>query len=184
MQIGKRVKVVLGFLAVLIVVQVVNTLTGNSLLQHGLFPRTSSGLQGVLFAPFLHGSGRHLLSNLVPLAVLSWLVMSEGVERYVRVAVLIVVISGLLVWCFGRSSIHVGASSLIFGLWTYLLARGWYERSLPSVVIAMFVGVFYSGLVFGFIPVPGVSFEGHIAGAIAGVLIGWLMHSKSLATDA
>jgi len=112
--------------------------------------------------------------------VLSWLVMSEGVERYIRVAVLITVISGLLVWCAGRSSIHVGASSLIFGLWTYLLARGWYERSLPSVVIAMFVGVFYSGLVFGFIPVPGVSFEGHVAGALAGVLTGWLMHFKAL----
>ncbi|HDS1721677.1 rhomboid family intramembrane serine protease [Pseudomonas putida] len=184
MQIGKRVKVVLGFLAVLIVVQVVNTLTGNSLLQYGLFPRTSSGLQGVLFSPFIHGSVRHLLSNLAPLAVLSWLVMSEGVERYIRVAVLIAVISGLLVWCFGRANLHVGASGLIFGLWTYLLARGWYERSLSSVVIAMFVVVFYSGLVFGFIPVPGVSFEGHIAGAVAGVLIGWLMHSRSLAADA
>lgn len=180
MQIGKRAKVVLAFLAVLIAVQVINTFTGNSLLQHGLVPRTYSGLQGVLFAPFLHGSVRHLLSNILPLAVLSWLVMSEGVERYIRVAVLITVMSGLLVWCVGRSSIHVGASSLIFGLWTYLLARGWYERSLQSVVIAMFVGVFYSGLVFGFIPVPGVSFEGHIAGALAGVLTGWLMHSKAL----
>ena len=82
MQIGKRAKVVLAFLAVLIAVQVINTFTGNSLLQHGLVPRTYSGLQGVLFAPFLHGSVRHLLSNILPLAVLSWLVMSEGAVSY------------------------------------------------------------------------------------------------------
>lgn len=180
MQLGARVKVVLVFLTVLVAVQLINTLTGNSLVGHGLVPRTLSGLQGIVFAPFLHGSVRHLLSNLVPLAVLSWLVMSEGGERYIRVAVLITLISGLMVWCFGRGSIHVGASGLIFGLWTYLMARGWYQRSMSSVAIAMFVVVAYSGLVFGFIPVPGVSFEGHIAGAVAGVLVGWLMHSKTL----
>lgn len=180
MQLGSRGNVVLGFLVVIILVQIVNSLTGNSLVSHGLVPRTVSGLQGVLFAPFIHGSVGHVLSNLAPLAVLSWLVMSEGVARYIRVAVLIAVVSGLLVWCVGRGTIHVGASGLIFGLWTYLLARGWYQRSLSSVAIAMFVVVGYSGLVFGFIPVPGVSFESHIAGALAGILAGWLMHSKSL----
>jgi membrane associated rhomboid family serine protease len=184
MQIGKRVQIILAFLAMLVVVQVVNSFTGNSLVHHGLVPRTVSGLQGIVFAPFLHGSVRHLLSNLVPLAVMSWLVMSEGVERYLRVAVLIVVISGLLVWCFGRSSIHVGASGLIFGLWGYVLARAWYQRSIVSVLIALFVVVTYSSLVFGFIPVPGVSFEGHIAGTIAGIFVAWLMHSKSLVVEA
>lgn len=183
MQVGNRVKVVLVFLALLVAVQAVNFITGNSLLHHGLVPRAATGLQGIVFAPFLHGSLRHLLSNLAPLAVLSWLVMSEGVERYIRVAVLIALISGLLVWCLGRASVHVGASGLIFGLWTYLLARGWYQRSMSSVIIAMFVVVSYGGLVFGFIPVPGVSFEGHIAGAFAGVLVGWLMHSKALVAE-
>lgn len=180
MQVAKQAKVVLAFMVVLVGVQIINTVTGNSLVHHGLVPRTVNGLQGILFAPFLHGSVRHLLSNLVPLVVLSWLVMSEGVERYIRVAVLIAVISGFLIWCFGRASVHVGASGLIFGLWSYVLARAWYQRSLMSLIIAIFVVVFYGGLVLGFIPVPGVSFEGHIAGAVSGLLIGWLMHSKSL----
>jgi membrane associated rhomboid family serine protease len=183
MQIGKRLQVIIAFLAVLVAVQLVNTFTGNSLVSHGLVPRTLSGLQGLIFAPFLHGSVRHLLSNLLPLAVLSWLVMSEGLERYFRVAILVALIGGLLVWCFGRQYVHVGASGLIFGLWTYVLARAWYQRSILSVLIAMFAVVSYSGLVFGFIPVPGVSFEGHIAGAVAGGVIAWIMHSKALLVD-
>ncbi|RMM39383.1 hypothetical protein ALQ79_200543 [Pseudomonas amygdali pv. lachrymans] len=118
MQIGKRLKVIVAFMAVLVAVQLVNALIGNSLVSHGLVPRTLSGLQGLIFAPFLHGSVRYLLSNLVPLAVLSWLVMSEGLERYFRVAILIALIGGLLVWCFGRQYLHGWASGLIFGLWT------------------------------------------------------------------
>ncbi|WP_263263042.1 rhomboid family intramembrane serine protease [Pseudomonas sp. RIT-PI-S] len=184
MQIGKRVQVVLAFIAILVVVQVINTFTGNGLVHHGIVPRTLGGLQGIAFAPFLHGSVRHLLSNLLPLAVLSWLVMSEGIERYLRVAVLICVISGVLVWGLGRASVHVGASGLIFGLWAYVLARAWYQRGVVSVLIAMGVVLTYSGLVFGFIPVPGVSFESHIFGALAGVLVAWLMHSKTLLAQA
>jgi membrane associated rhomboid family serine protease len=177
---GRRLKVVLGILMALVAVQVINTFTGNSLIQHGIYPRTLGGLQGVVFAPWLHGSVRHLLSNMLPLAILSWLVMTEGVERYLRVALLICLIGGLLVWALGRSSLHVGASGLIFGLWSYVLSRGWYQRSALSVVIAILVVMTYSGLVLGFIPVPGVSFESHLFGAVAGVLVGWLMHSKKL----
>ncbi|KEZ65312.1 protease, partial [Pseudomonas syringae pv. syringae FF5] len=68
----------------------------------------------------------------------------------------------------------------IFGLWAYLLARAWYQRSIASVLIALLVLAAYSGLVLGFVPVAGVSFESHIAGALAGVCVAWLMHSRAL----
>lgn len=180
MPIGTRTRCVLLLVAIMIAVQAINTLTGNSLVHHGLVPRTLSGLQGLVFAPFLHGSIRHLVSNLLPFAVLSGLVITEGVRRYFTVAMLIALLGGSLVWLFGRASVHVGASGLIFGLWAYVLARGWYQRSLGSVMVALAVAVFYASLVFGFIPVPGVSFESHMAGAVAGVLVGWLIHSKTL----
>ncbi|MGV8919431.1 MAG: rhomboid family intramembrane serine protease [Pseudomonas sp.] len=180
MPIAERLRVVLVLLGVLAAVQLVNMITGYCLTHHGIIPRTVYGLQGIVFAPFLHGSVHHLLSNVMPLAILSWLVMSEGTQRYFRVVALISLVSGVLVWVFGRPSIHVGASGLIFGLWSYVLARAWYQRSIVSVLIAMFVVLTYSGLVFGFIPVPGVSFESHLAGALAGVLISWGMHSKTL----
>lgn len=180
MNIGNGLRIILGLAALMIVTQVVNSLTANSLLQHGLIPRTLAGLQGILFSPFLHGSVRHLLSNLVPFIVLSWLVATEGVQRYVRVALLVGLLGGLLVWIVGRPTIHVGASGLIFGLWAYLLARAWYQRSLVSFAIALITLLGYSGLILGFIPVPGVSFESHLAGAVAGIFVAWLMHSKAL----
>lgn len=180
MAIGRSLRVILGLAAVMVAVQVINTLTGNSLLYHGLFPRTLSGLQGIVFSPFLHGSVRHLLSNLLPFVVLSWLVATEGLQRYVRVALLVSLLGGLMVWVIGRPVMHVGASGLIFGLWTYVLARAWYQRSLMSFGIAIVALVGYSGLIFGFIPVPGISVESHLCGALAGIFVAWVMHSKRL----
>jgi membrane associated rhomboid family serine protease len=81
MNVGNGLRVILGLAAVMIAVQVINSLTANSLLNHGLVPRTWSGLQGIIFSPFLHGSVRHLLSNLLPFIVLSWLVATEGLQR-------------------------------------------------------------------------------------------------------
>lgn len=184
MTIGMGLRVILGLAAVMILVQVINSLTANSLLHFGLVPRTLSGLQGIVFAPFLHGSIRHLLSNLLPFIVLSWLVATEGVQRYIRVATLVAVSGGLMVWIIGRPVIHVGASGLIFGLWAYLLARAWYQRSLLSLAIALITLLGYSGLIFGFIPVSGVSIESHLCGTVAGIVVAWLMHAKGLTAKA
>lgn len=180
MKLRSGLRTILALAALMIAVQVVNSLTAGSLLSHGLVPRTFSGLQGIVFSPFLHGSVRHLLSNLLPFIVLSWLVSTEGLQRYLRVALLVALLGGLLVWLIGRPTVHVGASGLIFGLWAYLLARAWYQRSLISFGIALVTLVGYSGLVLGFVPVPGVSVESHVAGALAGVVVAWLMHSKRL----
>ncbi|MCD5992576.1 rhomboid family intramembrane serine protease [Pseudomonas sp. CDFA 602] len=184
MRLSTRLKVILALSLLMVAVQVVNAATGYSLVRFGIFPRTLSGLQGIVFAPFLHGSARHLISNLLPFMALSWLVATEGVRRYAWVAGLVCLLGGALVWVFGRTSIHVGASGLIFGLWTYLLARAWYQRSIASLLLAVIALAGYSGLVYGFLPATGVSFESHIAGAIAGVCVAWLMHSKALLTDA
>ncbi len=180
MKVGNGLRVILGLAAVMIAVQVINSLTANDLLSHGLVPRTWAGLQGIIFSPFLHGSVRHLLSNLLPFIVLSWLVATEGLQRYVRVVLLVTLLGGLLVWIVGRPTIHVGASGLIFGLWAYLLARAWFQRSLISFAVALVTLLGYSGLILGFIPVPGVSVESHIAGALAGIVVAWLMHAKGL----
>ncbi|WP_145143876.1 rhomboid family intramembrane serine protease [Pseudomonas duriflava] len=180
MRLVKRFQVIAALAAVMVGVQLVNMLTANSLLYHGIIPRTTYGLQGIVFAPFLHGSVGHLVSNLPAFVVLSWLVSSEGLGRYVRVFILIAGLGGFLVWLVGRPSIHVGASGLIFGLWTYVLTRAWFQRSLLSLLIAAIALAAYGGLIFGFLPVPGVSFESHIMGAIAGMLASWLMHSRRL----
>ena len=178
-----RLKWVLGVSLLMVAVQTANALTGYWLVSFGIVPRTLEGLRGIILAPFIHGSFAHLLGNLVPFVVLSWLVATEGVKRYAWVAGLVAVLGGLLVWSFGRTSLHVGASGLIFGLWTYLLARAWYQRSIASLLLAVIALVFYSGLIYGFLPAAGVSFESHIAGALAGIGVARLMHARRPVTE-
>lgn len=174
-----RLKVVLGLSLLLVAVQMANALTGYWLVSFGIVPRSLEGLRGIVLAPFIHGSFAHLLGNLVPFMALSWLVATEGVRRYAWVTGLIMLLGGSLVWVFGRTSLHVGASGLIFGLWTYLLARAWYQRSIASLLLAILALAGYSGLIYGFLPAAGVSFESHIAGAVAGVCVARLMHAAT-----
>lgn len=150
--------------------QVLNLLSGYALNAFGLLPRSLHGLWGIAFSPFLHQSVAHLASNLVPFVVLGWFVAALSVRRFVAVSAVIVLVGSLLVWIFGRTAIHVGASGWVFGLWGYLLAQGWIERSLQSLAVALLVLVGYGGMIFGFLPAQGMSFESHIAGALAGAL--------------
>jgi membrane associated rhomboid family serine protease len=178
MSFSLRLKVVLGLSLLMAAVQLANAFTGYWLVSFGIVPRSLEGLRGIVLAPLIHGSFAHLLGNLVPFAALSWLVATEGVRRYAWVVALIVLLGGSLVWVFGRASLHVGASGLIFGLWTYLLARAWYQRSLASLLLAIIALAGYSGLIYGFLPAAGVSFESHIAGAVAGICVARLMHAR------
>jgi len=166
---------VAALLGVIVVAHTLNILSGYSLNAYGLQPRSFQGLLGIAISPFLHGSIGHLLSNAVPFAVLSALVLFNGVGRYLLVSLLVCVIGGLLVWSFGREANHVGASGWVFGLWGYLLAQAWYSKSLKSLAVALLVVVFYGGMVFGFLPRYGVSFESHIFGALAGWVSAWIL---------
>ena len=134
-------------------------------------PRRFDGLAGVLGAPLVHGSFAHLVANTFPLLILGGMVAVRGVAYYVTITLAIVVLGGLGLWVFGRSAAHVGASGLIFGYFGLLVGRGYYERSLPSVAVAVLVAVVYGGMLAGILPRdPGVSWEAHLFGLLAGVL--------------
>ena len=138
----------------------------------GLRPREIDGLFGIAAMPFLHASFSHLCSNLVPLAVLMAL-LSLTVARPMATALAIALLSGLLTWLFARSGNHVGASGLVFGLASCLIAGGYRARSLTAFVIAA-VTLFLYGttLLVGVLPSRGaVSWDGHLAGAIAGLVV-------------
>ncbi len=138
----------------------------------GIVPRTLDGLTGVALAPLLHAGFGHLLANTVPLLVLGALIALKGLRRLVTVAVGVTVLGGLGVWVFGRSAIHLGASGVVFGFFGYLVAAGVFERRLRSVVLAVIAVLLYGGLVWGALPgTPGVSWESHLAGLLAGVVV-------------
>jgi membrane associated rhomboid family serine protease len=162
-------------------VQLVNMLSGYSLNYYGLQPRSMHGLLGVLTSPFLHGSLPHLLSNAFPFTVFSLLIATNGARRYLLVSLLIIFIGGSLVWLFGREANHVGASGWVFGLWGYLIAQAWFCRSVKSLALAVLVIFLYGGMVFGFLPRHGISFESHLFGAVAGVVSAWVLRLRPVA---
>ncbi|MDX2229209.1 MAG: rhomboid family intramembrane serine protease [Leptolyngbyaceae cyanobacterium bins.349] len=147
--------------------------------QYGIIPRDLIGLRGILFAPFLHGGLGHLISNTIPFLVLGWLVMLRETSDFFVVSILSALVSGLGTWVFGASGTHIGASGVIFGYLGYLLARGYFERSMTAIAISLFVGTLYGSLIWGVLPLqPGVSWEGHLFGFLGGIL-----SAKLLADD-
>lgn len=140
--------------------------------RHGILPRSLDGLDGVLWAPFLHGGLGHLVSNTLPVLVLGALVALHGVRRWLVVTLFITLVGGGLTWLFARTAIHIGASLLVFGYITYLVVIGLRERSASGIAIGLLVLLLYGGtLLAGVLPVSSaVSWEGHFFGAIAGGL--------------
>ena len=168
---------ILCFIAILVAIHAVNGVLGMWFTQFGVMPRTVVGLRGILFSPLLHGNWAHLLANAAPLGVmLGLLAFSRGRSLW-SITGAIWIASGTAVWLVGRpGSVQVGASGLIYGLAAFLVTTAWFQRDLKSAVAAIVVLFFYGSIVWGLLPTrQGVSWEGHIAGAVAGVLVAWKM---------
>ncbi len=171
-QMRANVPIVLAMIGILFAVHVVNALLGYRLNIFGIFPRRPFGLVGIAAAPFLHANFNHIFFNSIPLFILSSLVLLEGMHMFMLVSLCVIVVGGLLTWIFGRPALHVGASGVIMGYWSYLLANAWHKETLISVVLAA-VCVYYFGGFFLEI-VPGrkeVSWESHFFGALGGVIV-------------
>jgi membrane associated rhomboid family serine protease len=136
----------------------------------GIRPRTEAGLWGILFAPFLHAGFAHLLANTVPLLVLGWLVLLRSLRDFLWVTAVAALLGGLGVWLFGGTdTVHVGASGLVFGYLGYHFLRGYWERSLSAILIAVVAGVLYGSALWGILPIRhGVSWESHLFGFTGG----------------
>jgi membrane associated rhomboid family serine protease len=140
----------------------------------GLMPRTAWGLIGIFTMPFLHANFGHLLANLGALAVLLAFVFTFHSKRMAAVVVWVILAGGVLLWLFGRPANHVGASGLIYGLAAFVIVSGIVQKRILPVIAAIGVAVMYgSSLFWGLVPVdPGISWDGHLAGGLAGVLAG------------
>ena len=167
-----------GVLAALMwVLEVVDTVLDGRLDSLGIEPRDADGLTGVVLAPLLHAGFGHLVSNTVPLLLLGVLVALSGLRRVLAVTALVVLVSGLGVWLLAPSStLHLGASGLVFGYAGYLIARGVFDRRLRSLATGVLVALVYgTSLLFGLLPREGVSWQGHLFGAVGGLLAARLL---------
>ena len=159
-----------AFVALLWALEIYDAAACNRLDAYGVRPRTDEGLVGVAFAPVLHFGFEHLVSNTLPVLVLGFLTLVTGIGRGVAATAVIWVVGGLGVWLVAPpGTIHAGASILIFGWIVFLVVRGFVTRHPTQIWIGVAVFVFYSSALLGVLPgQAGVSWQGHLFGAIGG----------------
>ncbi|MEV6431919.1 rhomboid family intramembrane serine protease [Nocardia sp. NPDC051463] len=166
-----------GFVVLLYGIEGVDQLDDSQLDRAGIEPRTADGLWGILWAPVLHGGWDHLIGNTLPVLVLGFLTLLAGIGRGLAATAIIWVVAGIGTWLTGASgSVHLGASALVFGWLTFLISRGWFARSIAQIVVGLLVLAVYGSLLWGVLPgQPGISWQGHLFGAMGGVLAGWVL---------
>ncbi|MEM0896151.1 MAG: rhomboid family intramembrane serine protease [Verrucomicrobiota bacterium] len=154
-------------------VEIVDVFTPHSSLDRfGIFARQSSGLPGIILAPFLHAGFQHLVGNSIPFIVLSALVILSGRLIYLEVFFVTAMTAGLGTWLFAPpNSLHIGASGVVFGLLGFLLFRAVFGRRLGWIAVAVVAGLLYGGLIFTlFRHEEGISWHGHFFGFAGGFL--------------
>ena len=174
------IRIVLGLLAAMWVLEIVDLALDNRLDQYGIEPRDPDGLVGVVAAPFLHGGFGHLIANSLPFLVLGILIALQGPLRVVWVTLIVMLVSGLGTWLIApEGTIHIGASGIVFGYATYLLARGIFNSAIGEILIGVGVAVVWgTALLGGLVPQEGVSWQGHLFGAVGGVIAAWVLRRE------
>jgi len=154
----------------------VNIILHQRLLYLGIIPRHLLGLPGIFFAPLLHANFNHLFYNTIPLIVLSNFILIQGVNYFLAVTAFITIVSGILIWCFAKSGIHVGASALITGYWGLLVGDIYEQGTLTAYILGGLSLYYFAGIFFGIFPQQkGVSWEGHLFGLIAGLSLSFIL---------
>lgn len=160
------------FIALLWVIQIINSVFFNQgLTTLGVLPRTASGLMGIVFAPFLHGSYEHLIGNSFMLLLLSWILCFYDKDLWLRSLIVGGLIGGLITWLIGSFSYHIGASISVFSLWGTILGVAIFHKKPFFIIAAIVLSASYGvSMIYGLIPQTGISFAGHFGGLIAGFI--------------
>ena len=166
-------KIALGFVALLWLVELLNEGLDLGLQRFGVQPREFAGLPGILLAPLLHGSFAHLLTNSLPLLVLGTVMLHLYPNSALKVIPAVYLGPGIAVWLFAKaSSIHVGASGLVYGLVSYIFVAGVIRRDRRAIAASLLVSFLYGSSVWGVLPISaGVSWETHLAAALIGLAL-------------
>ncbi|MGV9822314.1 rhomboid family intramembrane serine protease [Nocardia xishanensis] len=166
-----------GFVLLLYAIEGFDAVDSRRLDRAGIEPREADGLWGILWAPLLHSGWDHLIGNTLPVLVLGFLVLAAGIGRGLAATAIIWVLAGIGTWLTGGDgTVHVGASSLVFGWLTFLILRGWFAKQIGHIVLGFVVLVLYGSLLWGVLPGQyGISWQGHLFGAIGGVVAAWLL---------
>jgi len=167
-------------LAGLWLIEGIDTISNHALDAFGIRPWNLVGLDGIVFAPLLHVSFAHLAANSVPLFVLGTALWASGLRQWIWATVTGWITSGIFAWLL--TPIHyvvIGASGVIFGWITYLIVRGFLSRRWSHIILGLVVAFAYGSVLLGVFPMStGVSWQGHLGGAVGGILAAWLLFRR------
>ncbi len=175
-----QIQFLFSILLLLLMVQMANVMSENALLAFGIYPRDLEKLPHVLTAPFIHANWKHFLHNCVSLTIFTVLcLVLRDRKFFLRVSAIIILMSGVMVWLFGRDGLHVGASAWIFGLWSLCIVTAFFDRSFLNIIVALTTILAFGSMVTGLIPFEArISFEGHVFGAFSGLFAAWFSVKK------
>ncbi|MGH2914391.1 MAG: rhomboid family intramembrane serine protease [Solirubrobacteraceae bacterium] len=175
---AEGVALLAAIVALMWLLEGINSLTPHDALDGfgAIYPRDLDRLWGIFTSPFLHVSFQHLEDNTIPFAFMGVIIALRGAARLALVTLVAIVVGGLGTWLIAPAGTEtVGASGIVFGYATYLLARGLFNRSLLEILAGAVVGVVWGGaLAYSIVPHPGVSWQAHVCGAVGGVVAAWL----------
>jgi membrane associated rhomboid family serine protease len=175
------IELLLGTVALMWAVEIVNAIDGYGLDQDGIYSRSVSHLWGIFTAPFIHANfAPHLIDNTIPFLFMGVIIALRGARRLALVTLIVIVLGGLGTWLIGPSGVStIGASGVVFGYATYLLTRGLFDRSLLELLTGGVVGVIWGGaLLSSLVPQAHISWQGHLSGGIAGAVAAYVLAQK------
>ena len=163
---------VVAMVGVMWMLEVVDIAVDHRLDNYGIHPRDVDGLAEILAAPFLHAGFGHLISNTVPFLAMGAAIALGGLVRVALVTLIVAVVSGLGTWLIAASnSVHLGASGVVFGYASYLVARGIFSRRLSELAVGVVVVAIWGiGLLQGLLPQERISWQAHLFGVIGGLI--------------
>lgn len=179
---------IISFVVLLWLIELWDSLMKHRLDSNGIRPLETDGLWGIVFAPLLHSNWDHLIANTVPALVLGFLMTLAGLSRFIYATAIVWILGGVGTWLIGNvgancpyvgvscETNHIGASGLIFGWLAFLIVFGFFTRRAWEIAVGVVVLFIYGGVLLGVVPgTPGVSWQGHLSGAIAGVVAAYLL---------
>ena len=147
----------------------------------GVLPRNLSGLKGVFLSPFIHSDTNHLFNNSVPLFVLISFLVYFYRSVYLKVLFFGGFLSGLLTWLIAREAYHIGASGIVYLVFSFVFFSGVIKKQFQLVAVSLIVIFLYGSMIWYVLPIKdGVSWEGHLSGFLIGLIFAFIFKQKGI----
>lgn len=178
-EIKKNTVFVLLFLCIIWIIKIIEVVFRFNLKQFGIIPQSVNNLFGIILFPLLHDNFGHLISNSLPLLLIGIAVNYFYPKSAKTLWVAVYFIPGIFIWLFGRGGIHIGASGIVYGLWSFVFFSGIIRRDKRAIALTLLSLFIYGGIVIGIFPIKKtISWEGHFAGFVTGLILSIIFRKK------